>query len=65
LSYIVITLSMKKSSFLSFRTTQENEEFLKEIAELDERSVSSVISKMIGYFRIKGDAKKTIQELNK
>tara|TARA_B100001250_G_C19569658_1_gene687072 strand:+ start:630 stop:800 length:171 start_codon:yes stop_codon:yes gene_type:complete len=56
---------MKKSSFLSFRTTQENEEFLKEIAELDERSVSSVISKMIGYFRIKGDAKKTIQELNK
>jgi len=56
---------MKKSSFLSFRTTEENEDFLKEIAELDERSVSSVISKMIGYFRSKGDAKKTIKELNK
>jgi len=56
---------MKKSSFLSFRTTEENEDFLKEVAELDERSVSSVISKMIGYFRSKGDAKKTIKELNK
>jgi len=56
---------MKKSSFLSFRTTEENEAFLKEIAELDERSVSSTISKMIGYFRNRGDAKKAIQELNK
>lgn len=56
---------MKKTSFLSFRTSPENEVFLKEIAELDERSVSSVISKMIGYFRCKGDAKKTIRELNK
>ena len=55
---------MKKTSFLSFRTSQENEDFLKEIAELDERSVSSTISKMIGYFRSKGDAKKTIRELS-
>ena len=56
---------MKKDSFLSFRTTKENEDFLKDIAEMDERSVSSVISKMIGYFRSKGDARKTIRELNK
>jgi len=56
---------MKKTSFISFRTTKENEDFLKEIAELDERSVSSVISKMIGHFRAKGDARKTIRELNK
>ena len=56
---------MKKTSFLSFRTSQENEDFLKDIAEMDERSLSSVISKMIGYFRSKGDARKTIRELNK
>ena len=55
----------KKTEKLTFRTTAENEDFLKDIAELDERSVSSVISKMIGYFRSKGDAKKTIRELNK
>ena len=56
---------MKKDSFLSFRTTKENEDFLKDIAELDERSLSSVISKMIGYFRRKGGARNTIRELNK
>ena len=56
---------MKKTSFLSFRTTKENEDFLKDIAEMDERSLSSVISKMIGCFRSKGDAKQTIRELNK
>ena len=55
----------KKTEKLTFRTTAENEAFLKDIAELDERSVSSVISKMIGYFRSKGDARKTIRELNK
>ena len=55
----------KKTEKLTFRTTAENEVFLKDIAELDERSVSSVISKMIGYFRSKGDARKTIRELNK
>jgi len=56
---------MKKDSFLSFRTTKDNEDFLKDIAELDERSVSSVISKMIGYFRSKGGAKATIKKLAK
>ena len=54
----------KKTEKLTFRTTAENEAFLKDIAELDERSVSSVISKMIGYFRSKGGARKTIRELN-
>ena len=41
------------------------EDFLKKVGELDDRSVSSVLVKMIRYFRTKGDAKKTIQELNK
>ena len=56
---------MKKTSFLSFRTSQENEDFLKDIAEMDERSLSSVISKMIGYFRRKGDARDFIKDMNK
>ena len=58
-------LSMKKTSFISFRTTKENEDFLKDIAEFDERSLSSTISKMIGYFRRQWDHKQTARELNK
>ena len=57
--------SMKKTSFMSFRTTKENEDFLKDIAEFDERSLSSTISKMIGYFRRQWDHKQTARELNK
>ena len=56
---------MNKKSLLSFRATKEDEEYIKEIAELDDRSVSSVLVKMIRYFRSKGGAKKTIKELNK
>jgi len=56
---------MDKKAFISFRATKEDEEYIKEIAELDDRSVSSVLVKMIRYFRSKGDAKKTIKELNK
>jgi hypothetical protein len=56
---------MKKTSFISFRTTKENEDFLKDIAEFDERSLSSTISKMIGYFRSQWDHKQTARELNK
>ena len=56
---------MNKKSLLSFRATKEDEEYIKEIAELDDRSVSSVLVKMIRYFRSKGDAKATIRELNK
>jgi hypothetical protein len=55
---------MKKTAFISFRTTKENEYFLKDIAEIDDRSVSSVLSKMIQHFRNKGDAKKTVIKLN-
>jgi len=58
-------ISMKKTSFISFRTTKENEDFLKDIAEFDERSLSSTISKMIGYFRSQWDHKQTARELNK
>ena len=56
---------MDKKAFISFRATAEDEDFIKEVAKQDDRSVSSVLVKMIRYFRSKGDAKKTIRELNK
>ena len=56
---------MKRDKFISFRTTQEVDVFLKEIAELDNRSVSSVIENMVLYFQKNGDAKKAKKELNK
>ena len=56
---------MDKKAFISFRATKDDEDFLKKVGELDDRSVSSVLVKMIRYFRSKGDAKKTIRELNK
>ena len=42
---------MKKSQLLSFRTTEENMEYLEQVAKSDDRSVSWVIGKMIDYFR--------------
>ena len=56
---------MDKKAFISFRATKEDEDFIKEVAKQDDRSVSAVLFKMIRYFRSKGDAKKTIRELNK
>ena len=65
MSHNVIYFIMKKTSFISIRTTPENEKFLKEMAEQDDSTVSSTISKMIRYFRDKGSVKKAIRELNK
>ena len=56
---------MDKKAFISFRATKDDEDFIKEVAKQDDRSVSSVLVKMIRYFRSKGDARKTIRELNK
>ena len=56
---------MDKKAFISFRATKDDEDFLKNVGELDDRSVSSVLVKMIRYFRSKGDAKATIKKLNK
>ena len=54
---------MKKSQLLSFRTTEENMEYLEQVAKSDDRSVSWVIGKMIEYFREKGSPSDTIKEL--
>ena len=56
---------MKKSELIAFRTTSKNHKYLQDLAKEDERSVSWILDKMVRYFRSKGDAKKTIRELNK
>ena len=56
---------MKKSELIAFRTTPENHEYLQELANEDERSVSWILDKMVRYFRSKGDVKKSMKELNK
>ncbi len=56
---------MKKSELIAFRTTPENHKYLQNLAKEDERSVSWILDKMVRYFSNKGDAKKTIRELNK
>ena len=53
--YIVLLyLHMKKTELISFRTTRENVNYLKLIAETDDRSQSYILNKMIEAFRNRG-----------
>ena len=36
---------------ISFRTSEESAEYLKKLADSDERSISFVLNKMIAYFK--------------
>ena len=45
---------MKKISTLSFRTTPENDKYLRQLAESDDRSLSYVLNKMVDAFRGRG-----------
>ena len=45
---------MKKDKLLSFRTTSENEQYLRDLMNENERSMSYIISKMIDAFRTRG-----------
>ena len=45
---------MKKDKLLSFRTTSENEQYLRDLMNENERSMSYIISKMIDAFRARG-----------
>jgi predicted transcriptional regulator len=45
---------MKKTQLFSFRTTEENLNYLKMIAETDDRSSSYILNKMIEAFRKRG-----------
>ena len=44
----------KKSELTSFRTTEDNLKYLKQLAESDERSVSYILNKMIQYYKQSG-----------
>ncbi len=44
---------MKKDKLLSFRTTTDNEQYLRDLMNENERSMSFIISKMIDAFRNK------------
>ena len=45
---------MSKKKLVSFRTSEENDKYLRKLMESDERSMSFVISKMIDAFRNRG-----------
>ncbi len=45
---------LKKDKLLSFRTTEDNDKYLRELMEKSDRSMSYLISKMIDVFRGRG-----------
>ena len=45
---------MKKTELFSFRTTEQNLNYLKLIAESDDRTSSYILNKMIDAFRERG-----------
>ena len=45
---------MKKDRHFSFRTTEQNLNYLKLIAEYDDRTTSYILNKMIDAFRNRG-----------
>ena len=53
---------MKKDKHFSFRTTEQNLNYLKLIAEFDDRTPSYVLNKMIDTFRERGCF--TIEQFN-
>ena len=53
--YIVLLYyGMKKDKHFSFRTTEQNLNYLKLIAESDDRTPSYILNKMIDAFRERG-----------
>ena len=53
---------MKKIKHISFRTTEHNMNYLKLIAECDNRSQSYILNKMIDAFRKRGCF--TLEQIN-
>ena len=45
---------MKKDKLLSFRTTDKNDKYLRDLMDKTDRSMSYIISKMIDAFRGRG-----------
>ena len=52
----------KKDELISFRTTEDNLKYLKQLAESDERSVSYILNKMIQYFMEETDSKDSFKD---
>ena len=52
---VILNYTMdKKDELIAFRTTTGNLNYLKQLAESDERSVSYILNKMIQYFKESG-----------
>ena len=60
--YYVYLHMNKKTKLMSFRTTKETLNYLKLIAETDNRSASYVLNKMIETFRNRGCY--TLEQIN-
>ena len=43
----------KKTELISFRTTLENSDYIRDLADSDERSLSYVLNKMLDAYRLK------------
>jgi predicted transcriptional regulator len=54
---------MKKTVHFSFRTTDENMDYLKQVANEGDRTPSYVLNKMIDYFRAKGSPSDTVKKI--
>ncbi len=50
----LLTLNMKKDKHFSFRTTQDDWEYIVQLAKNDERTPSFILNKMIQAFRNRG-----------
>ena len=51
---VILNYHMKKTELFSFRTTEQNLNYLKLIAESDDRTPSYILNKMIDAFRERG-----------
>ena len=60
---MLLNYGMKKTVHFSFRTTDENMDYLKQIASEDDRTPSYVLNKMIDYFRAKGSPSDTVKKI--
>ena len=52
--YTLLTLVMKKDKHFSFRTTQDDWDYIVQLAESDDRTPSYVLNKMITALRKRG-----------
>ena len=59
---VVLNYYMKKIKHFSFRTTEQNLNYLRLIAKVDDRSQSYILNRMIDAFRNRGCF--TIEQIN-